>query len=156
MKKLIILLCVSIVLTWGAVALANNFHSDEGHDMSGSKTMQLSVEKETFKYQAVTEGIRAEFEIMSLASTNMKDPEGATDHIMVKLFHDSKNHQIKNAVGKIKVISPSKKDQIVSIKNYNGIFAANFTFNEKGKYGVICLIKVDKQKHMFKFWYEHK
>lgn len=75
---------------------------------------------------------------------------------MVKLFQDAMSHQIQNAVGKIKVISPSGKKQTVSLKNYNGIFAANFTFDEKGKYGVICLLKVDGQKRMFKSWYPHE
>ena len=29
------------------------------------------------------------------------------------------------------------------------------TNKEKGKYGVICLFKVDGQKHLVKFWYPH-
>jgi len=157
MKNWKTLLIMAILLIWGSAAaavMAGSSHED--HDMSGSKTMQHTGAEETFKHQAVVEGIRAEFEIMSLAAMSMKDPQGTTDHIMVKLFHDAMNHQIQDAVGKIKVISPSGKEQIVNLKNYNGIFAANFTFPEKGKYGVICLVKVAKQKHMFKFWYQHK
>lgn len=151
MKKWMTLLIMFLALSWGLPSLAM-----EGHDMSGSETIGYTDTAGTFKHQAVVEGIRAEFQVMSLASMNMKDPQGATHHIMVKLFHDAMNHQIQNAVGKIKVISPSGKEQILSLKNYNGIFAANFTFDEKGKYGVICLLKVDGQKRMFKFWYPHK
>ena len=92
---------------------------------------------------------------MSLASMNMKDPNGATHHVMVNLFHDSMNHPIKDAVGKVKVIGPDKKEQINTLKNYNGTFAANFTFSKNGKYGVICLVKVDGEKQTFKFWYQH-
>ena len=145
------LLAMCLALSWGLPGMAK-----EGHDMSEPETMKHPDTAATFKHQAVVEGIRAEFQVMSLASMNMKDQRGATHHIMVKLFHDAMNHQVQNASGKIKVISPSGKEQIVSLKNYNGIFAANFTFREKGKYGVICLLKVDKQKHMFKFWYPHK
>ena len=93
---------------------------------------------------------------MSLASMNMKDPNGATHHVMIKLFHDSMNHPIKNAVGKVKIIKPDGKEQTNSLKNYNGIFAANFTFGENDKYGVICLVIVDGEKHIFKFWYPHE
>jgi hypothetical protein len=103
----------------------------------------------------IEKNFRAEFQIMSLASMNMNDPDGATHHVMVKLFHDSMNHPIKNAVGKVKIIKPDGKEQTNSLKNYNGIFAANFTFGEKGKYGVICLVIVDSEKHIFKFWYPH-
>jgi len=99
--------------------------------------------------------VRAEFQIMSLASMNMKDPNGDTHHVMVKLFHDSMNHPIKDAVGKVKIIKPDGKEQTNSLKNYNGIFAANFTFGENGKYGVICLVIIDGEKHIFKFWYHH-
>ena len=35
-------------------------------------------------------------------------------------------------------------------------FAANFTFNKKDKYGVICLVKINEEKHIFKFWYPHE
>jgi hypothetical protein len=74
---------------------------------------------------------------------------------MVKFFNDGMNHQIKDVAGKIKVVSPSGKEQVGSLKDYSGIYAANFTFSEKGKYGVICLFKVDGQKRLVKFWYPH-
>ena len=86
---------------------------------------------------------------------NVKDKNGSTHHIMLKLFHDSKNDQIKEAVGKIKIVGPDDSEQIDSLKNYNGIFAANFKFLKTGKYGVICLVKVNDEKHLFKFWYQY-
>ena len=86
---------------------------------------------------------------------NMKDPNGATHHVMVKMIHDSMNHPIKDAVGKVKVIGPDGKEQINPLKNYNGIFAANFSFEKTGKYGVISLVKIEGEKHVFKFWYHH-
>ena len=110
---------------------------------------------DTYKHHAVTGGIRAEFQVMSLESMNMKDESGATHHIMIKLMEDDNRQLVLGAIGKIKVISPSKKEQVQALKNYNGILAANFTFGENGKYGVICLFKVNDQKKLFKFWYPH-
>jgi hypothetical protein len=104
----------------------------------------------------VVDGIRTEFQIMSLASMNMKDPGGATHHVMVKVFDDSMNHQINELAGKVKVIAPSGKDQIAALKNYSGVYAANFTLAEKGKYGVICLFKVKDKKCTVKFWYHQE
>jgi hypothetical protein len=109
----------------------------------------------TFTHQEVVEGVQAEFQVMTLASMNMKDPQGKTHHIMVKLVDDSSHKQISNAIGKIKLISPTGKEQEEGLQNYGGILAANFTFDEKGKYGVICLFKVDGKKRLVKFWYPH-
>jgi hypothetical protein len=53
------------------------------------------------------------------------------------------------------VIAPDKSEQEGTLKNYSGILAANFTFNQSGKYGVICLLKENDEKQVFKFWYEH-
>ncbi|MEA1946617.1 MAG: hypothetical protein U9N83_04870 [Thermodesulfobacteriota bacterium] len=110
----------------------------------------------TFEHTMIEKNIRAEFQIMSLASMNMKDPNGDSHHVMVKLFDDSANYPIKDAVGKVKVIEPNGNEQINSLKNYNGIFAANFSFKKTGKYGVICLVKVGEEKYLFKFWYPHR
>jgi hypothetical protein len=151
---------VAMVLIIGSVSsnLAAADAPHEGHgktDMSAPSAMESAGPTGTFKHEVVDKHIRAEFQIMSLASMNMKDPNGATHHVMVKLFHDSMNHPIKNAVGKVKVIGPHGMEQITGLKNYNGIFSANFTFGENGKYGVICLVIVDGEKHVFKFWYQH-
>jgi hypothetical protein len=130
--------------------------SHEGHGQThDSAAMEKAGSKTTFKHQVVTNQIKAEFQIMSLASMNMKDPKGATHHVMVNLFNDATHQPIKNAVGKIKIIGPDKEEQISTLENYNGVFAANFTFSKTGKYGVICLVKVDDEKHVFKFWYPH-
>jgi hypothetical protein len=42
------------------------------------------------------------------------------------------------------------------LKNFgSGLFATNFTIDEKGKWGVICLFKDTDGKHTVKFWYDH-
>jgi hypothetical protein len=158
MKKTIALLTTLLALSWGWTSLtaAEAPHKNHGSEANpASKAMEKTSPGGTFEHTMIEKNIRAEFQIMSLASMNMNDPNGATHHVMVKLFHDSMNHPIKNAVGKVKIIKPDGKEQTTGLKNYNGIFAANFMFNEKGKYGVICLVIVDGEKHIFKFWYPH-
>jgi hypothetical protein len=150
------LLTLVLAFNWGTPALARSPHEGHGNiSASGHATMEHGMMEGTFSHHAEVEGVRAAFEVMSLAAMNMSDPEGNTHHIMVKFFHVKMDHQIANVVGKVKVISPSGKEQVASLKDYGTIFAANFTFKEKGKYGVICLFKVDGQKHLVKFWYPH-
>lgn len=134
------------------IATAEEAHT--GHDMTEMEETSKS-NSEAFKHEAVVDGVRAEFQVMSLASMNLTDESGATHHVMAKFIDEAGNKQIHQAEGKIKIISPSKKEQVKKVDNYNGIFAANFMFMEKGKYGVICLIKVDGEKKLFKFWYPH-
>ena len=184
MKRWIALLTLMVAMNWVFVGwvLAQSSHMGQGDmpgshsekmehgDMTGahseemehgdmasshSEKMEHGMTGDTFTHEQVDQGVRAEFQVMSLASMNMKDPEGNTHHIMVKFFNDGMNHQINNVVGKIKLINPSGKEQIGDLKDYNGIYAVNFTFEEKGKYGVICLFKVDGKKHLVKFWYPH-
>jgi hypothetical protein len=126
-----------------------------GHDMKSGKKMDHTGMGGTFKHAATEGGIDAEFQVMSLASMNMTSDEGETHHIMVNLKEHDGGAPIKNAVGKIKVIGPDKSEQEGTLKNYSGILAANFTFKEPGKYGVICLLKNQDKKQVFKFWYDH-
>jgi hypothetical protein len=109
-----------------------------------------------YKHEMMADGVHAEFQVMSLESMNMSDDQGNTHHIMVKMFTDAKQTQVKEAIGRIKVVGPDGEEQIGTLKNYNGILAANFTFPKPGKYGVICLAKVDGDKKLFKFWYPHQ
>jgi hypothetical protein len=159
MKKIIaiIIMFITIGLVSSNFGIADTSHEGHGKtDMSAPSAMESAGTKGTFKHEAVDKHIRAEFQIMSLASMNMKDPNGATHHVMVNLVQDSMNHPIKDAAGKIKVVGPDGKEQINTLKNYNGTFAANFSFEETGKYGVICMVKVDGEKHAFKFWYHNE
>jgi hypothetical protein len=158
MKKLLTIVILVLALNWSSINLAVATSSHDGHgnmSTSGAETMAHGASGDTYMHKAVKDNVRAEFQIMSLKSMNMSDPKGNTHHIMVKFFNEGQNHQIKEVMGKIKVISPSGNEQVVSLKDYSGIYAANFTFEEKGKYGVICLFKVDGQKRLVKFWYPH-
>lgn len=151
MKTITIILTLAIFLISGLPAYAMQGHGDKDKSTKADGKMGDMG----FKHNAVVDGVRSEFQIMSLASMNMKDDQGKTHHIMVKLIDDKTKAEIKSAVGKIKIISPDGAEQISALKNYSGIFAANFTFASKGKYGVICLLKVKDQKKVVKFWYNH-
>ena len=168
MKRQIVCITAAIFIIATTPAIAMQGHdghgSGSGHDMHsgenmdhgahGSK-MDHSAMAGTFKYAATQGGIEAEFQVMSLASMNMTSDEGDTHHIMVNLKEVDTGAPIKEAVGKIKVIAPDETEQVSPLKNYNGILAANFTFKESGKYGVICLLKNRDKKEVFKFWYHH-
>ena len=159
MKKRTLLIAAVIFALVAVPAMAM-----QGHDMKSGDKMDHSAQGMqmdhtgmggTFKHTATEGGIDAEFQVMSLASMNMTSDKGETHHIMVNLKETDGGAPIKNAVGKIKVIAPDKTEQESPLKNYNGILAANFTFNEPGKYGVICLLKNQENKQVFKFWYHH-
>ena len=152
MRNIIIIVSALSLLVLSAPVFSSDDHSGHGTAAPGSTQANPSG---TFSHNTVVDGIRAEFQIMSLKEMNIKDPNGATHHVMLRLFHDKMNHQIKNIAGKVKVVSPSGKEQTATLKDYNGIFAANFSFSDKGKYGVICLFKEDGKKHLVKFWYHH-
>jgi hypothetical protein len=159
MKKLTSFIAVLLFIGTCPVAFASEGHS--GHGEKNSASMEgHSMEAgnhgatKTFKHEAVVDGVKTQFEIMSLASMNMKDENGATHHVMLTLF-DSAGDRIEEARGRVKLISPSGKEQTSDLKNYNGVFAANLTIDEHGKYGVICLFKENETKHLVKFWYPH-
>lgn len=159
MKKRTLLIAAVIFALVAVPAMAMQGHdmkSDEkmDHDAHG-KQMDHTGMGGTFKHTATEGGIDAEFQVMSLASMNMTSDKGETHHIMVNLKETDGGAPIKNAVGKIKVIAPDKTEQESPLKNYNGILASNFTFKEPGKYGVICLLKIQENKQVFKFWYHH-
>jgi hypothetical protein len=158
-KTLLILAIIFSLATFPAMAMQgsdmnmksddNMTHGDNG--MQGDHSAMGGM----FKYSATEGGIHAQFQVMSLASMNMTSDKGETHHIMVDLKAADGGSPIKNAIGKIKVIGPDKSEQENTLKNYNGILAANFTFKEPGKYGVICLLKYQDKKQVFKFWYNH-
>jgi hypothetical protein len=154
MRRFLVVLALLLALSPGPFALAETVHRSHG-DISKSGSMEHGQTGGTFTYQEIVEGVQAEFQVMTLASMNMNDPQGKTHHIMVKFADLSSQKKIGNAMGKIKIISPTGKEQVERLENYSGILAANFIFDEKGKYGVICLFKVDGKKRLVKFWYPH-
>jgi hypothetical protein len=133
--------------------------SESGHGMTGGMKSESGMAgmkgMPSFKHQSVVDGIRAEFQVMRLADMHMTDPEGRTHHIMVQLAREGSGQSVADAIGKIKVIAPDKQEQTGVLKRYGDFLAANFTFDAPGNYGVICLLVVDGQKHVVKFWYPY-
>ena len=56
-------------------------------------------------------------------------------------------------MGRVRVVSPSGKDQVETLKDFSGMYAANFSFPEKGKYEVTCVFKAGDKQHVIKFSY---
>jgi hypothetical protein len=131
-------------------------HSASGQEMDHSAMQHGSSSQDGhFMHAEMVDGIHAEFQVMELAAMNMTDPQGKSHHVMASfLKNDSK---LEQAVGKVKLIAPSGKEQTATLTNYgSGVFAANFTIDEPGKWGVICLFKDDAgATHTVKFWYPH-
>jgi hypothetical protein len=160
MKKTMLIAAAAVLLAAGAV-YAMQGHGSGGHggapaggqSMDHSQMGQQPAAADGFHHMGHAEGIKAEFQVMSLTSMNMQDASGATHHVMVKLFEGDSGAPITDAVGKVKVISPSKQETVVDLTNYGGTLAANFKAEEPGQYGIICLLKAGKKKPMYKFWY---
>lgn len=133
----------------GAAPAAPADHADHSAMSHGS-----SHDGGTFKHAVMVDDIHAEFQVMDLASMNMKDPDGKTHHVMVSFAKN--DEKITKAVGKVKLIAPSGKEQLGDLEDFgSGVFATNFTIDEMGKWGVICLFKDEDGKHTVKFWYNH-
>ncbi len=157
MRSLILRITLLVLAAFVMPAMAGESHDMKGHgDGKGDSGGNGKIPMASFEHQVVVEGVRVEFQVMSLARMNMTDTEGKTHHIMVRFFKDGVDHPIDSAVGSIKVVAPDKQSQTGRLKNYGGILAANFTFTEEGRYGVICLFKIDGKKRVAKFWYPHK
>lgn len=145
MRKVFLLLAViGLVYAGNALAMEGMEGMNHGDSTKGG----------TFTHMAMVGDVHAEFKIMDLASMHMKDQHGKTHHVMVTFTRNGK--KLTRIVGKIKLISPSQKDQIANLKDYGGgNFAAMFTIDEPGKWGVICLFKDDSGTQTIKFWYPH-
>lgn len=152
------LAAVLVALALAAPAFAMDSHASMGSGpaMQGHEGMQhgSSSMNGMFKHAAMVDGMHAEFEVMSLASMNMSDPQGRTHHVMATFSKDGR--RLEKLAGKVKLIAPSGKEQVATLKDFGGgQFAANFTIDEPGKWGMICLFKDEAGKHVEKFWYDH-
>lgn len=173
MKKIVTLLAVCLFfLAGGAMAMDSMSHdhakkegsaemdhskmeSMEQGDMDHGTMDHDSAQMEDMgKETVMVDGINAEFQVMELADMKMSDPKGHTHHVMVSFEKDGQ--KISDAYGKVKIIAPSGKEQISVLKNFgSGVYAANFTMDEKGKWGVICLFQAQDGQHIAKFWYDN-
>lgn len=139
---------ISLIIAFISLVFAGSSSAMEGMDHSSGQ------KDGTFMHTVMIDDLHSEFQVMDLASMQMKDPDGKTHHVMVTFKRN--DEMIVKAVGKMKLVSPSGKEQVADMKDYgSGVFAANFTIDEPGKWGVICLFKEEGGQHTAKFWYEH-
>lgn len=142
--KQVMLVAVTIVsLMFGSAAMAME-DMDHGNESTDG----------TFKHATMAGDIHAEFKVMDLADMNMKDSEGNTHHVMATFTRDGA--KIMKIAGKVKLISPSGEEQLATLEDFgSGVFAANFTIDEPGKWGVVCVFKDEGDQQIVKFRYPH-
>ncbi len=167
MKKILVVFAIfSLVWVGTSMAMKGGGHGDGGHkgdDAAAVDHSSGSMEDMdhgstsmdgTFKHTEMAGDVHAEFQVMELADMNMKDPEGNTHHVMVTFTRDGR--KLDDVVGKVKLVSPSGKEQLAGLKDFgSGIYAANFTIDEPGKWGVVSLFKDGEGQQSVKFWYPH-
>lgn len=142
MKRIALIISLLSIVTYSYGFAMSGM--DHGHDNKAKH----------FTHTEMVDGVHAEFQVMDLASMNMKDPDGKTHHVMATFKRN--NEKLTKAVGKVKLISPTGKEQLAALKAFgSGVFAANFVIDEPGRWGVICLFKEAEGKHTVKFWYQH-
>lgn len=150
-----------IILFFATSVYAMKGAGHDGHDMSAKKMDHSSMTQSTktptgnFVHSSIADGVHGNFQIMSLASMNMKDPDGNTHHIMVSFSQNEK--KMKHVVGSISAISPTGKKQTGVLKNFGGgMYAVNFIFEEAGEWDIICQFKDPSNDHTMNFRYPHQ
>lgn len=143
MKQLMLLAVTIVAVMFGSTAMAME-DMDHGSERTDG----------TFKHATMAGDIHAEFKVMSLTAMNMKDSSGNTHHVMASFTRDGA--KITKIAGKVKLISPSGEEQLAPLKDFgSGVFAANFTIDEPGKWGVVCVFKDEEGRQIVKFRYPH-
>ncbi len=158
MKKLVLVLAVSVVSLFALSSLSLAQHSHGGMSMGGMKMESKDV---------LVEGTKVSFTVMAnnehkkmLEDMKMKvDIEpGSTHNITVALKDEKSQKEITDAQVTMKVVDPMGKDQIKPLK-YDGdmkSYDAYFNMPEKGKYQVMVLLKVGDQKKTAGIYYDLK
>ncbi len=153
-RLFLILVVASLMFTGNSLAMEGMDHGDKNAKAMEGMNHGAGTDDGNFTHTSMAGGMHTEFTVMELASMNMTDPTGKTHHVMATFMRDGE--KVAKVVGKMKLVSPSKKEQTADLKDFGGgIFAANFTIDEPGKWGVICLFKDEHGKQTVKFWYPH-
>ena len=79
-------LLAALIPVFAGSAIAASGHDDKSKSSHDDKSMDHQETSGAFNHDMTVEGVKAEFQIMSLESMNMKDPDGATHHVMVKFL----------------------------------------------------------------------
>jgi hypothetical protein len=140
-----------------AISSAQHSH---GHGTSAS-SMKMDTR------EVLVEGVRVSFQIMAnaehrkmLKDMKMKDDveAGTTHNVTVVLTDQATQRPVTDAAVSMKVVDPTGKDQIKSLKYEGSMKSYDGYFNlpEKGKYELLVLIKTGDQKKTAGVYYELK
>lgn len=168
MKKKIAAIIGGVIFTMAGSIHAAMDHSMGSQDhMSGemkheeSMNMPGGMEMHTMEI----DGHKVNFHIMdkkafrsymdNMGHSTHKMKEGMTHYVMMDIT-GPEGKKIKRSKVKLKVIGPDKKaDEKVAFPMM-GNFGAEFDMSHKGKYQIMTLFKVKKEKHHSGFWHEMK
>jgi hypothetical protein len=127
-----------------------------GQEKKGPSTMNMP--KSGFVKEMVIEGMKTKFEITTMAEhekmmnemkmkMEMAD-KSATHHIAVTFYNERTGKEISEASVNMKVVSPSKKEQIKLLIPMPEMkhFGNDFNLSEKGKYEILILFKIGDKK----------
>jgi len=166
MKKTITILAV--LLASGGMAQAQMDHSmrdqKEMHEgMKHEESMKMPSGMEMHAMEI--DGHKVNFHIMDkkafreyMDNMGHKDhmmKEGMTHYVMMEIT-DPEGKKVKRSKVKLKVIGPDKKADEKAAFPMMGNFGAEFDMSHKGKYQIMTLFKVKKDKHHGGFWHEMK
>jgi hypothetical protein len=140
-----------------AISSAQHSH---GHGSSAS-SMKMDTR------EVLVEGVKVSFQIMAnaehrkmLKDMKMKDDveAGTTHNVTVVLTDQATQRPVTDAAVSMKVVDPTGKDQIKSLKYEGSMKSYDGYFNlpEKGKYELLVLIKTGDQKKTAGVYYELK
>ena len=133
------------------------------HDHGGTKSGAMKMDTK----EVLVEGVKATFMVMDnkehvkmLADMKMNEkPEAGTTHnITVVLKDEQTQKEITDAQVKMKVIDPSGKDQIKTLKEEKEMksYDGYFNLSQKGKYQVLVSFKAGDKTRNAGMYYEVK
>jgi hypothetical protein len=158
MKKVIILMAVLAFGLFGFTRLSSAQHV---HGAMSGGSMKMDTK------EVLVEGTQVTFQVMSndehlkmLKDMKMKeDIEPSTTHNITVTLKDEKSQKdLTGATVTMKVVDPTGKDQIKTMK-YDDMmksYDAYFDLKEMGKYQVMVLLKMGDQKKTAGIYYEVK
>lgn len=81
------------------------------------------------------------------------DTSKNNNHLEVVVYNGDK--VVTDAKVKIKVIAPNKKDTQIMLDNMMGSYGADLQLSQKGKHGIIALVKIGNKERVAKFYYNN-
>ena len=156
MKKLIL---ISLAVVVALAFLPSYSLAQHQHGATKGEAMKMDTK------EVLVEGVKVVFQIMTneehkkmLVDMKMKEePEAGTTHNIAVTLVDEKTHkEVTNAEVNMKVIDPSEKSQIKTLKAdaVMKYYNAYFNLSQKGKYQVLIVFKIGEKKRSAGIYYE--